>query len=167
MDPHSESAKMASGPKPTPPSTPKTARQQAMALLASADPAQLTEMVDALPVSTAHEIVRPAETGLVMARGRMGGTGSPFNLGEVTVTRCVVRLSSGEVGSAYTLGRNKQHTRNAALCDALWQHPAHTVVIDSMIITPLAEMRDAARHLVKAETAATKVDFFTMVRGDD
>ncbi len=34
----------------------------------------------------------PPRPGMTLVRGRMGGTGSPFNLGEMTVTRCVVRL---------------------------------------------------------------------------
>jgi alpha-D-ribose 1-methylphosphonate 5-triphosphate synthase subunit PhnG len=36
--------------------------------------------------------LRAPETGLMMVQGRAGGTGERFNLGEVTVTRCALRL---------------------------------------------------------------------------
>ena len=32
-----------------------------------------------------------------MVRGRVGGTGAPFNLGEMSVTRCSVRLADGSL----------------------------------------------------------------------
>src|ERR1700744_4491144 len=38
--------------------------------------------------------LRPPETGLAMVRGRVGGSGDPFNLGEATVTRATLRLRS-------------------------------------------------------------------------
>ncbi len=142
-------------------------RRRIMATLATADATRLGELAATLPMPTGHDLIRPAETGLIMARGRMGGTGSPFNLGEVTVTRCVVRVKSGEVGTAYVLGRDKTHARTAALIDALWQNPVHRPVVEACVITPLAEARDQARNTLRQETAATRVDFFTMVRGDN
>lgn len=102
-----------------------------------------------------------------MVRGRMGGTGAPFNLGEVTVTRCVVRLENGVAGSSYVMGRSKQKALHAALVDALWQMPDMTGKVEEAIVAPLAARAAAADATVRAETAATKVDFFTMVRGDD
>lgn len=145
----------------------KSPRQKTMALLARAEAALLDELVSQLPVPKAHDVIRPAETGLIMARGRMGGTGQAFNLGEVSVTRCVVRLPTGEVGTSYILGRDKKHARNAALCDAFWQHPTHKTLVESLVIAPLEDAALAARDQVRAETAATRVDFFTLVRGDN
>jgi alpha-D-ribose 1-methylphosphonate 5-triphosphate synthase subunit PhnG len=142
-------------------------RKQAMAVLASASAQQIAGAYDRLGTPPAFDLVRQPETGLVMVRGRMGGTGSPFNLGEVTVTRCVVRLETGEAGSSYCLGRHKQKALQAAVIDALWQREADRERIETEIIRPLAEAKAASEKDMKAETAATKVDFFTMVRGDD
>jgi alpha-D-ribose 1-methylphosphonate 5-triphosphate synthase subunit PhnG len=114
---------------------------------------------------TPHELLRKPETGLVMLRGRMGATGAAFNLGEATVTRCAVRLGDGREGHAYVMGRNSAHARLAALCDALLQG-GDTNVSDK-VITPLEAKLQAARVEASTKAAATKVDFFTMVRGDD
>lgn len=149
-----------------PESTDAGARQHLMATLAASSPEAVAEHFSALPELT-YELVRQPETGLVMVRGRMGGTGSPFNLGEVTVTRCVVRLETGETGSGYSLGRNKQKALHSALIDALWQQPAMKARIEAEVIEPLAQARETARETVREETEATKVNFFTMVRGDN
>lgn len=142
-------------------------RKQAMAVLAAASPQDIAGAFDRLGTPPAYDLVRQPETGLVMVRGRMGGTGSPFNLGEVTVTRCVVRLQTGEAGSSYCLGRHKQKALQAAVIDALWQREDDRERIEADILRPLADARAASEENMKAETAATKVDFFTMVRGDD
>jgi alpha-D-ribose 1-methylphosphonate 5-triphosphate synthase subunit PhnG len=114
-----------------------------------------------------HEVLRKPETGLVMLRGRIGATGAPFNLGEATVTRCAIRLSTGEEGHAYILGRNADHARRAALCDALLQRPEHGDRIRQMVLAPIAGALQARRQRAAGKAAATKVDFFTLVRGDD
>ena len=53
--------------------------------------------------------LRAAETGLVMLRGRIGGDGDPFNLGEATVTRAAVQIRRARwalpTSSAATSGR--------------------------------------------------------------
>lgn len=141
-------------------------RQKNMAILAQASAEAVSEKYETL-AQPPFELVRQPETGLVMVRGRMGGTGSPFNLGEVTVTRCVIRLESGETGSAYSLGRNKTKALQTAVIDAMWQRAADRPQIETDIIAPLAEVQSAAKAEVKEETEATKVNFFTMVRGDD
>ncbi|MCV0426496.1 MAG: phosphonate C-P lyase system protein PhnG [Roseibium sp.] len=137
-----------------------------MATLAAASPEAVAEKFETLSPPP-FDLVRQPETGLVMVRGRMGGTGSPFNLGEVTVTRCVVRLETGETGSAYSLGRNKQKALHSAVIDALWQRSDARAQIENDIITPLAACQAEEKETVKEETEATKVNFFTMVRGDN
>lgn len=117
--------------------------------------------------NTPHEMLRSPETGLVMLRGRMGSTGAAFNLGEATVTRCAVRLNSGEEGHAYVMGRNAAHAHLAAICDALLQTPEGASELRSKVLAPLEVKLQAARILASTKAAATKVDFFTMVRGDD
>jgi alpha-D-ribose 1-methylphosphonate 5-triphosphate synthase subunit PhnG len=111
--------------------------------------------------------LRAPETGLVMVRGRMGGSGGPFNMGEATVTRCAVRLDNEIVGHAYVMGRNADHARVAALCDALMQDESRRECIDGAVIAPLAALLDERRDETAREAAATKVDFFTLVRGED
>ncbi|WP_428688260.1 phosphonate C-P lyase system protein PhnG [Roseibium sp.] len=141
-------------------------RKALMATLAAATPEAVAEKFDAL-TPPAYDLVRQPETGLVMVRGRMGGTGSPFNLGEVTVTRCVVRLETGETGSAYSLGRSKKKALQSAVIDALWQRDDMRKKVETDIIAPLKAAQESARDTVKRETEATKVNFFTMVRGDN
>ncbi|WP_269585060.1 phosphonate C-P lyase system protein PhnG [Roseibium sp. Sym1] len=142
------------------------ARKALMATLAASSPEAVAEKFETLS-PPAFDLVRQPETGLVMVRGRMGGTGSPFNLGEVTVTRCVVRLESGETGSAYSLGRNKQKALQSAVIDALWQRADMKARIEADVIAPLAETQTTGKDTIREETEATKVNFFTMVRGDN
>ena len=98
-----------------------------------------------------------------MVRGRVGGTAEPFNLGEVTVTRAAVQLSDGAVGHAWVQGRDKAHATRAAIIDSMLQSDAtHHAVIET-----LATEAAARRTTRAAKAAATKVDFFTMVRGED
>ena len=101
-----------------------------------------------------------------MVRGRAGGTGAPFNIGEMTVTRCALRLEDGTVGHAYVQGRDKAHAERAALVDALMQTKA-APRIEASVLRPLADEAGAARTARAARAAATRVEFFTMVRGED
>ena len=96
-----------------------------MAVLVHADTVELARRVAALPAPP-HRSVRAPENGLVMVRGRIGGDGAPFNLGEATVSRAAVRLESGEVGFGYVLGRDGEKARLIALCDALIQSKSHS-----------------------------------------
>lgn len=107
-----------------------------------------------------------AQQGLVMLRGRIGGDGAPFNLGEATVARAAVRLDSGEVGFGYALGRDEAKAGLIAVCDAMIQSPSHRDAVERRIVTPLSEKLSGVRALQAARTAATRVDFYTMVRGE-
>lgn len=101
-----------------------------------------------------------------MVRGRMGGTGSAFNLGEMTITRCSVQLQDGCVGHAYVQGRDREKAQVAALVDALMQS-ADAQAVRAKVLKPLEQARTEARQKRASKAAATKVDFFTMARGDD
>lgn len=136
-----------------------------MGLLATAPTDQLRLHLSRLGPEPESTWLRPPETGTVMLRGRIGGTGAPFNLGEMTVTRCVLRLQDGTVGHAHVQGRDKSHARRAALVDALWQ--ADPQGIDAAILAPLRGEAEAVRRARAARAAATRVDFFTLVRGED
>jgi alpha-D-ribose 1-methylphosphonate 5-triphosphate synthase subunit PhnG len=143
----------------------RRAEQSVLSTLARAPAAVLATAWERWRERHAHRIVRGPETGLVMVRGRTGGAGAPFNLGEATVTRTTVRLDSGEIGHSYALGRDGEKSVHAALFHALWQREAGRV--ETEVLAPIR--RDLAEKDAqqKRETAATKVDFFTMVRGDD
>jgi alpha-D-ribose 1-methylphosphonate 5-triphosphate synthase subunit PhnG len=142
-------------------------RRAAMALLAEAEPHELAGLMANLGPLPAHEIVRQPETGLVMVQGRIGGDGSPFNVGEATVSRAVVRLASGEMGFAYVLGRDRKKARTVALCDALLQCGAYRASLEAKVLAPLRARIEGERRSVAGRTAATRVDFFTLVRGDN
>jgi alpha-D-ribose 1-methylphosphonate 5-triphosphate synthase subunit PhnG len=140
-------------------------RQAAMAVLAHADAAEIAGRLDVIALPP-HENLREPENGLVMVRGRIGGDGAPFNLGEATVSRAAVRLSTGEVGFGYTLGRNRQKAQMIALCDALIQTPDHAGAVEAHVLAPLRAAIASERNRKAAETAATRVDFYTLVRGE-
>ena len=140
-------------------------RQAAMAVLAYSDAAGIASRLEAMVVPV-YENLREPENGLVMVRGRIGGDGAPFNLGEATVSRAAVRLSSGEVGFGYTLGRDRQKAWMIALCDALAQSDEFADAVESEVIARLRSQMISERNRTAAETAATRVDFYTLVRGE-
>jgi alpha-D-ribose 1-methylphosphonate 5-triphosphate synthase subunit PhnG len=138
-----------------------------MRVLAQAEPAELDRAFAALGALPAHQWLRKPETGMAMVRARSGGTGSQFNLGELTVTRCALTLEDGTMGVAYVRGRSLRHAEQAAVADALLQTEQWRERVQSTLIEPLARAH-AQRRDLKARTAAqSKVDFFTLVRGED
>jgi alpha-D-ribose 1-methylphosphonate 5-triphosphate synthase subunit PhnG len=140
-------------------------RKAAMAVLAHSSTEEIAEHLEKLELPT-YESLREPENGLVMLRGRVGGDGAAFNLGEATVSRAAVRLVSGEVGFGYTLGRDRKKAQMIALCDALVQSDEFADRVETKVIAPLRVAMLARRSRKAAETAATKVDFYTMVRGE-
>jgi alpha-D-ribose 1-methylphosphonate 5-triphosphate synthase subunit PhnG len=141
-------------------------RQKWMAVLSRASAERLEAGWQALDAPPAYDLLRRPETGMVMVRGRSGGTGPKFNLGEMTVTRCVVRLAGGTMGHGYVAGRDRRRAELAAVFDALLQDPAtHPAVMRSLVVPVEAELAAAERE-AREKAAATKVRFFTMVRGE-
>lgn len=147
------------------------ARQAWLAVLAKASLAELEGAWDALAEKPAYRRLRPGETGLVMLRGRIGGTGQPFNLGEMTMTRAAVQLldAAGEVshaGFGHVAGRSARRAELVALFDALLQNPARHAAVAGDVVAPLAARQQVAKAARGAKVMASKVDFFTMVRGE-
>ena len=138
-----------------------------MAVLARASLAELEAIVARLGGVPPHAVLKPAETGTLMVEGRAGGTGRRFNLGEATMTRCIVRLDGNLMGFAYALGTDRRKALLSAVLDALLQHPARGRAIADAEIAPLAARQTAAKEVALRKAAATKVDFFTLVRGQD
>ncbi len=140
-------------------------RKAAMSVLGQTPVAEIASRIEAL-VLPSYQRLREPETGLVMVRGRIGGDGAPFNLGEATVARAAVRLHTGEVGFGYTLGRDATKAEMIALCDALFQTTSHADIVERDVLAPLREKLATERARKAAETAATRVDFYTLVRGE-
>jgi alpha-D-ribose 1-methylphosphonate 5-triphosphate synthase subunit PhnG len=128
--------------------SPTDTRRCWMSVLALASTAELEAVWRAVPAPPRHRMLRWPETGLAMVRGRAGGTGTRFNLGEMTVTRCAVQLEGGAVGVAYVRGRERRHAELA-------------------IVAPLAAAQAARRRATAERVAPSRVEFFTMVRGED
>ena len=142
-------------------------RQRLMRICSQATLAELSAALARLAPLPAIEVVRQPEVGLIMLRGRMGGDGAPFNAGEATITRAVVRLASGELGFSYLLGRSLEKARLAAIVDALGQSSRFRDRLEIVLLAPVMRRVHTERSLQRAETAATRVQFFTLVRGED
>jgi alpha-D-ribose 1-methylphosphonate 5-triphosphate synthase subunit PhnG len=140
-------------------------RKAAMAVLAHVSAEEIAAQLAEMPLPDCENL-REAENGLVMLRGRIGGDGAPFNLGEATISRAAVRIASGEVGFGYTLGRDREKAQLIALCDALVQSDQFADDVETQVIAPLRAAMLARRSARAAEAAATRVDFYTMVRGE-
>ncbi|TDN63673.1 phosphonate C-P lyase system protein PhnG [Paraburkholderia sp. BL10I2N1] len=156
------------------PASPSPAMRRAwMAVLARTPRAELeaafNRALDGIE-APAFDWLRPPETGLAMVRGRIGGTGDAFNLGEATVTRATLRLresgGNAPVGVACHLGRDRRRAELAALADAILQVPEQHPDLHAQLIEPLAARIAAQRTARQHDAAATRVEFFTMVRGD-
>lgn len=138
-----------------------------MRILASSTLEEISAAIARLAPLPAYTIVRAPQVGLVMARGRVGGDGAAFNLGEMTVTRAAVQVEGGELGIAWQLGRSHDKAMASALIDAIWQTAQGRERVDALVLEPLLAAQSRRYALADARTAATKVDFFTLVRGED
>lgn len=147
-------------------SDPNATRKSWLGLLAKSPASEVARLWAALQIDPNHSILRAPEIGSVMVRGRAGAVGAAFNLGEMTVTRTSVQLEDGTIGHGYVQGRHKNHALQAALVDALMQTNA-AQHIETNMLAPLRMAMTTAKSERAAKAAATKVDFFTMVRGED
>lgn len=141
-------------------------RRAAMAMIARAEPALLRAAHDGCPDLPEMTVLRRPEVGSIMVRGRIGGSGDPFNLGEATASRAAVRLATGETGFACVLGRDPERALLAAAIDALWQSPAHHAFVETAVVAPTRVRLEAESDARRRRAGATRVEFFTMVRGE-
>lgn len=154
-----------------PPTSDRKPRQQWMSALAKAAVEQLEDRVAQLGALPSYDYLRSPELGLAMVQGRAGGTGQPFYLGEITVSRCVVRLQASAspeaiAGFGYVSGRSLRHAELAALCDALLQQPDWHPRVWETVIAPLQAETQRQQQQQQRQAEATRVNFFTMVRGE-
>ncbi|GHL36828.1 hypothetical protein ECZU27_19940 [Escherichia coli] len=77
-----------------------------------------------------------------------------------------MRLTDGTLGYSWVQGRDKQHAERCALIDALMQQSRH---FQNLSETLLPRWTLTVWHALPhaAEVNASRVDFFTMVRGDN
>jgi len=141
---------------------PNAERRQWMAVLARASGEAIAARLATCAPLPVYTKLRGPEAGLVMVRGRVGGGGGAFNLGEMTVTRCTVRTESGLIGHAYVAGRNARQAELAALVDAMLQDPDAAPALQADVIGPLASVQHKRRNDIAAKAAATQVQFFAM-----
>jgi len=146
------------------PVPPTAARRRWLSILAKAPPERLEAICDAHVGTPSYVVLRRPEVGLVMVQGRTSGSGAPFCMGEMTITRAAVRLDDGTIGLGYVGGRAPGHAERVALLDALLQSPARTAQLDASIVTPLEREAEARRAAEAGRAAATRVEFFTVAR---
>lgn len=142
-------------------------RQRWMRVLAHSQPAALSARMSALSLAPDYDTLRAPEIGLVQIQARMGGTGERFLAGDATLTRAAIRLNSGTLGYSYVLGRDKAHAERCAVIDALLQEQPYFQTLMETLIAPLEADRAARIAARQAEVNASRVDFFTLVRGDN
>lgn len=149
---------------------PSISRSSWMALLARAPHHLLDRMLSPCTDGRLQWLRRP-ETGLMMVQGRIGGTGDRFNVGEITITRCALRLDLGDaeanqtaVGVSYVLGRNHRHAQLAAIADALLQDPAKHDRLQATLLDPIRRHLGSLEAQRQQRAQSTKVDFLTVAR---
>ena len=144
----------------------ETERKNWLGHLARAPHEMLVRLFDEAVPRPTFTWLRAPEIGSVLLRGRTGGDGAAFNFGEMTVTRCALKLSGGEVGHGYIQGRNRAAAEVAALTDALMQTSAKAALTEA-ILHPIQAELENQRKARTEKAAATRVEFFTMVRGEN
>ena len=140
-------------------------RKSWMSLLATSSQSDLLNLWEQKKIKVNYVWLRTPEIGSIMAQGRMGVTGDKFNIGEVTITRCSLKLNCGTIGHSYVQGRSKKKAEISALCDALMQTKM-SKEINKNIIIPLEKIKKDNKDKILSKAEATKVDFFTLVRGE-
>ncbi len=144
---------------------PRYERKDWLSVLAKARADEVASAWNGLDERPSYQALRAPEIGLILVRGRMGGLGDAFNLGEMTLTRAAVRLESGETGLAYVAGRDRRHAELAAAVDAMMQSPSLRSRVEGPVVARLDRAQQERRALGARKAAATKVEFFTMATG--
>jgi alpha-D-ribose 1-methylphosphonate 5-triphosphate synthase subunit PhnG len=137
-----------------------------MQLLAEADVQDLKAAFDRLEKPVASTCLITPETGMVMVQGKADGTGTPFCIGEMTVTRCMVQVMDQAQGYAMVPGSDPDHARLAALFDALLQIPSFHDLLMTTLIKTLETKACQKRQTLAREVSDTTVEFFTLTRGE-
>jgi alpha-D-ribose 1-methylphosphonate 5-triphosphate synthase subunit PhnG len=137
-------------------------RPEWMAVLARATADDIAALLAPLPPLPPHRVSRGPEIGLTMLRGRAGGDGAAFNLGEATITRCTVSIEGGMLGHCWRLGRDRAAAERAALLDACLQDAEWRARLLHAVVIPLRERQREAAAETARRAAATEVRFATL-----
>lgn len=137
-----------------------------MRLLALSPTKMLEEGLQGLSSMPEYKLIKQPEVGLAMIQAKTCGNGAPFNFGEIPLTRCAISLN-GIIGYGYVSGRKKRHAVMMAICDALLQLPEYHTALSKSLLKPIEKELERKKRMKAGEINATKVDFFTMVRGED
>lgn len=136
-----------------------------LAMLAHAPRELLERHAAALPDAPFARLRAP-EVGLTMVRARIGNQGDRFNVGDATVTRCVVRHRGVDgrlaAGVGYVLGRDEARAEWVARLDAMLQQPEHHAALMRDVIEPLAREIARRRAVDAARVASSRVSFDTL-----
>lgn len=123
--------------------------------------------MQSLQLAPEYELIRTPETGLVqpVPAWAVSATASLPATPPLPAQR-YARLTVPSVYS-WILGRDRPHAERCAAIDALLQSPRHFHTLMETLITPLEALRSARIEARRAEVNASRVDFFTTVRGDN
>ena len=135
-------------------------RKKWLSILSQSDYGQLSSLYSDLKLADKYEWIKKPEHASVMVRGRIGGIGSQFNFGEITITKCVLLLNEC-MGYGYVQGRSFDKAKIAALCDDHLQSSHYNLVMEN-IIQKLEKKKNAEIDLIKNQMASTRVDFFAL-----
>lgn len=141
-------------------------RETWIGLLGCADPADLESALKELNMGSDYALITGPETGMLMVQAKADGSNSRFNLGELTVSKCILEIKGKYIGTGWVMGSNHRHAELAALFDGLLQDPAHH---DRLMETLMPRLEEKQRIKTKAlikEASDTKVEFFTLKRGE-
>ncbi|SHN61572.1 phosphonate C-P lyase system protein PhnG [Desulfovibrio litoralis] len=145
-------------------------RQKWMATLSCAELQDLEDAISLLPNTLSYHYLKAPEAGLIMLKAKTGDKSHTFNMGELLVTRCIVSLTweqQSTTGYAFIKGDSQRHAELAAVYDALMQIESFNKILSTKLISPLNLKQKNKKQQMTKEIAETKVDFFTMVRGED
>ena len=142
-------------------------RRERLAVLARTEALEINRLWEKLGIDVNFRRLKGPVSGLIALHGRIGGGGDPFQFGEATLSRAVIELETGEIGYGQALGRDLAKVERCAVIDALAQNPEHAHQIETELIAPLRDQLIEADDSAREKVAATKVDFFTLVRGED
>lgn len=144
----------------------KNTRQHVLSVLSKTSFDDMDRYWSALALHPTYHFLKEPEVGMTMVRAKAGGAGQEFNMGEVTVTRSVVKLETQEVGFGYTVGRSIKKSTLMAVIDACVQVDGWQSLILDQLVQPLEKQLQNKHKQHKEKVERTQVNFFTMVRGE-
>ncbi|MDQ3442771.1 MAG: phosphonate C-P lyase system protein PhnG [Chloroflexota bacterium] len=137
----------------------RTQRCEMLARLSDSELAGVTHMIPVSSLADRVVVVEPS-VGMVMARAIEGAHGEVFNVGEVLVTECQVRIDRRE-GWGMLMGSRPNAALAVATIDAAIVAGRLDVTTVDARLALLIATHDAAIAASQADLAATRVQFET------